>query len=95
MITGKTSSGFEFSVNADLKNDFRLVMAYAATQSENEGEQAGGLIQLVNVVLGKNGAAALYKHLAQEDGTIPTDKVMAELGEIIRAAGQADNEVKN
>lgn len=95
MITGKTSSGFEFSVSENLKTDFRFVAAYADTQSDSEGEQAKGLVQLLNVVLGKNGAAALQRHVALEDGTVPIKQLMAELGEIIRAASESDGAVKN
>lgn len=95
MITGKTSSGFEFSVSENLKTDFRFVAAYADTQSDSEGEQAKGLVQLLNVVLGKKGAAALQRHVALEDGTVPIKKLMAELGEIIRATSESDGAVKN
>lgn len=95
MITGKTSSGFEYSVSEKLRNDFRFVLAFADMGSDDADEKIRGGVELVNVVLGREGAAALYRHVAEADGTVPTDKVMAELTEIIRLSGQSDREIKN
>ena len=95
MITGTTSSGFSFTVSEKLKNDFRFVLAYARMTGGNAAEQLAAPVELVNMVLGQEGAAALYAHVAEADGTIPTDRVMSELGEIIAAAGKGDRDIKN
>lgn len=95
MITGKTSSGFSFVVNENLKNDFRFVLAYDELMNGTPAEQLSASPRLVKLVLGEDGAKALYKHVQDPDGFLPTDKVMAELAEIVTASGKADGEVKN
>lgn len=95
MIRGKTESGFEFSVSEKIKNDYRFIRAYRKSRSNDEDEQLIGTDDLLTVVLGEDGAEALCKHLAEEDGTVPTDKVMSELAEILKVIGTNDQEIKN
>jgi len=95
MITGKTSSGFEFTVSENLKNDFRFVLAYDELMNGTPAAQLGASPKLVKLVLGEDGAKALYAHVQEPDGFLPTDKVMAELTEIVTASGKANGEVKN
>lgn len=95
MITGKTSSGFEFSVSENLNNDFRFVLAYDELMNGTPAAQLSASPKLVKLVLGEDGAKALYKHVQEPDGFLPTDKIMSELTEIVTASGKADGEVKN
>lgn len=95
MVTGKTSSGFEFTVNESLKNDFRFVLAYDELMNGEPSAQLSASAKLVKIVLGESGAKRLYAHVQEADGFLPTDKVMAELTEIVTASGKMDGEVKN
>lgn len=95
MITGKTKSGFEYSVSEKLGNDFRFVMAYAKVDTGDAVSTLVGAADLAKIVLGEAGLAALCKHVEEPDGSIPTDALMGELVEIIQAVGAENKEVKN
>lgn len=95
MLTGKTKSGFEYSVSEKLGNDFRFVQSYSKVFGKDPGSQLTGVVELANIVLGVDGVAALCDHVAEPDGTVPTDAVMRELVEIVQAAGEANGAVKN
>ena len=87
MIEGKTSSGFEFAISKDVKNDYELV--------ENLGELEDNpliLGKIVNQILGKEQTAKLKNHVRNENGIVPTDKMTQEIIEIFRNGGE---ETKN
>ena len=87
MIKGKTSSGFEFTISEDIKNDYELV--------ENLGELDGNPLMLgkiVNQILGKGQTSQLKDHIRNENGIVPTDKMTKEIIEIFQNAGE---ETKN
>ena len=90
-----TSSGFTFTVNEKLKNDFRFVVALSDMTNGDADAQLAGSASLVRIVLGEQGARALYKHVAESDGTVPTDKIMQEITEIIRLSGESEECIKN
>lgn len=93
-IKGKTTSGFEFEINENIKKDYRFIRAYRKAHSNDEHEQIIGLDDLLTVTLGEDGAERLMNFLAEKDGTVPSDKVMEELAEIIKFAGN-DESIKN
>lgn len=95
MINGVTKSGFSFRVSEKLGNDFRFVRAFARVKSGEPAEQLAGTVQLAEVILGPGGVDALCEHVAEPDGSVPTDAVMRELTEIVDAAKSADGAVKN
>lgn len=95
MVSGKTSSGFEFSVSENLKNDFRFVRLFAKLKKGKPEEQMLAPVELIELVFGTDGAEALYAHVAEEDGTIPTDRLMQELSEAVASIGSADAGIKN
>lgn len=87
MIKGKTSSGFEFEISEDIKNDYELV--------ENLGELEDSpliLGRIVNQILGKEQTAKLKNHIRNENGIVPTDKMTQEIIEIFKNSGK---ETKN
>lgn len=94
MLAGKTTSGFEFEINENIKNDYRFIRAYRKAHSNDEHEQLIGLDDLLTVTLGESGAERLMSFLAEKDGTVPSNKVMEELAEIIKIAG-SDTALKN
>lgn len=93
MIEGKTSSGFEFSVNENIKTDWRFVKAIskAGSSKGNEIVNIEGLVDLVTLLLGPDGEERLCTHLQREDGTISLHLVNVEVREIL---GQLGNDVK-
>lgn len=87
MIKGKTSSGFEFTISKDVKNDYELI--------ENLGELEDNpliLGKIVTQILGKEQTAKLKNHIRNENGIVPTNKMTQEIIEIFKNAGE---ETKN
>lgn len=96
MISGKTSTGFEFSVPETITNDFRFVLAYKKTRAGSADEQLIGGVELVEIVVGKENVGALMEHVAEEDGSVPSDKLMDEVAEIIKYVGEhGPKDIKN
>ena len=90
MVKGKTSSGFEFVASKRIRNDWRFVKALAQSDSKDESEQLQGMTTLVKLLF-KDQEEALYKHLEEDDGVVPTDKVMEALREVIEALGEKNS----
>ena len=87
MIKGKTSSGFEFTISKDIKNDYELI--------ENLGELEDNpliLGKIVKQILGKEQTSKLKDHIRNENGIVPTDKMTKEIIEIFKNSGE---ETKN
>lgn len=87
MIKGKTSSGFEFTISKDVKNDYELI--------ENLGELEDNpliLGKIVTQILGKEQTTKLKNHIRNENGIVPTDKMTQEIIEIFQKGGE---ETKN
>lgn len=87
MIKGTTSSGFEFTISKEIKNDYELV--------ENLGELDSNPLMLgkiVKQILGKEQTAQLKNHIRNENGIVPTNKMTQEIIEIFRNSGE---ETKN
>lgn len=87
MIKGKTSSGFEFTISKDIKNDYELI--------ENLGELEDNpliLGKIVKQILGKEQTSKLKDHIRNENGIVPTDKMTKEITEIFQNSGE---ETKN
>ena len=86
-MKGKTTSGFEFEISEDIKNDYELV--------ENLGELEDNpliLGKVVNQILGKEQTARLKDHVRNEKGIVPTDRMTQEIIEIFQNSGE---ETKN
>lgn len=96
MITGKTSSGFEFRVSENIKSDYRFVKCMRKALSSNQNEQIIGTVDAVSLVFNDDAQEdAFLAHLAGEDGRVPTERVFAELKEILDASEAVDKDVKN
>jgi hypothetical protein len=91
MIEGKTSSGFEFTVDERILEDWSLVEAISMADSDDESEQIRGLMNLVKIVLGDQ-FDALKKHIAdRNDGYVPSPEVSATIVEIIKTSRAIKN----
>lgn len=83
MLKGKTASGFEFSVNENIKDDWRFIKAAAKAASGDDAKSLAGYTEIVNIVLGENGEKALSEHLADETGFVSFEAVNNEVQEIL------------
>ncbi len=89
MIKGKTASGFKYSIDENLMNDFEIVDAIADIVSEEPSRLLSGLSMFVTKILGVEGKKALYDHVRTPDGRVPIEAIEKEVGEIMTAGGQA------
>lgn len=87
MVNGKTKSGFKFEVSKRVTNDWRFIVALADMDSNDEFRAIAGCVAVIRLLLGDQ-EQAFYKHLQENDGTVPTEKVWAEITEIIQEMGK-------
>ena len=84
MITGTTSSGFDYSISDEAANDMELFDLFA------EADQNPLVLPpLINRLLGSEQKKRLYDHLRNERGIVPIDKVGDELIEMLNGGGAA------
>lgn len=86
MISGKTKSGFKYSVAEERLNNYELLEAISELE-----EDPMVLTRVVDLLLGKEQKKTLKDHVRTEDGLVPTEKLSEEITEIF----QGQNEVKN
>lgn len=82
----KTSTGFIYSINENVLNNFELLELFAEVD-----ENPLLLPKVLTMILGKDGKQALYDHVRLEDGTVPADKISNELLEIINGSKEVKN----
>lgn len=87
MITGKTKSGFEYSIDDTKLNDMRYVDALA----EADNGDTTAFSKVVLMTLGKEQRDKLYDHVAEKDGRVPVEKFSAEFYEIMEASAETKN----
>lgn len=90
MIT--TSTGYQCEPNMKVRNDWRCIDALAECESDSKVDQIRGVQKIMHLMLSKEDIQALYDHVAEDDGTVPTDKIMMEITEIFKAI---EKELKN
>ena len=86
MINGKTTSGFEYSLDPDKLNDYELLEKIGEME-----ENPFTLTSIVNMVLGKEQAKKLKDHIRSENGTVPIEKMTAEITEIFNTQPEVKN----
>lgn len=86
MITGKTSSGFEYQVPEENLNNYELVEVLG--ELENNPLL---IAKTVDLLLGKEQKEKLKDHLRTENGTVPTDKISEEIMEIFNSQKETKN----
>lgn len=86
MINGKTTSGFEYSLDPDKLNDYELLEKIGEIE-----ENPFVLTNVFNIVLGKEQVEKLKDHLRSEDGTVPIEKMTAEITEIFNTQPEIKN----
>ncbi|MGV3011532.1 hypothetical protein [Streptococcus thoraltensis] len=77
MITGKTSTGFEFEIPEKNLNNYELMEALA-----EEEENPLAVVKIVNLLLGKSQAKRLKDHVRDKDNIVDSEQLTEELKEI-------------
>lgn len=78
MLTGKTTTGFEFSVEESALDDWELMEALTDI-GDGKTQKIGTAVKLL---LGKEQADALKEHCRNDEGRVPATAMMAQVGEI-------------
>lgn len=86
MITGKTTSGFEYVLSDDVLDDYELL----ETLNEVDKGNMGKIVDVVNILLGSEQKNRLKDHL-RKDGIVSAAKIMDEVSDIFEQV----NDVKN
>ena len=91
MIEGKTKSGFKYSIDERILDDWNLVEAIGNSESDDASLVIRGMMDLSKLLLGEQ-ANALKKHIADKhDGFVPKDVMLNTMVEIV----QSSREIKN
>lgn len=85
-IKGKTKSGFEYQLDPARLNNYELVEALSGLESSPLM-----LAKVVKLILGDEQTIELKNHLRLKDGTVPTNKMEAEVTEIFQSQAAIKN----
>lgn len=85
MVTGKTKTGFAFSVDENAMNDMELVDVLA----DKEIDDAFRMSYILKRLLPADQRKQLYDHVRTDAGRVPVDAVVAEIEDIFAAMGDA------
>lgn len=83
-----TMSGFVCKVNEKRAKDWRYVKALAEWDSGDESRALKGVTAAIPLLLGKEGEQKLMNHVADEDGLIDSETMIAEFKEIVLLMGE-------
>lgn len=100
MVKGTTSTGFNFQIPENLDQDWRFVRSYRRIENgRSENERIDAALELVSVVFSdESEEVRFYEHICAlegNNGRAPVEEVYRELGEIIKAATDQSEEIKN
>lgn len=74
-ITGKTETGFEFTIDTSIGDDWEVLELVADASIENPL----ALFKLAKRMLGEEQYSALKEHVRDEEGRVSTEKMSDEL----------------
>lgn len=83
MKTGKTSTGFAYTVEEDVLNNMEVLDALVDLQHED----LGALSNLLRMILPDDQRKALYEHCRDDRNRVPADKIVFELKDILLSKG--------
>ena len=86
MITGKTHSGFEYTIADDIGDDYELL----ELMSDVRDGDTLAIFQLINKILGKEQHKALKEH-CRVDGVVSTTRMNEEIVDIFAASKDVKN----
>lgn len=83
-----TMSGFVCKINEKRAKDWRYVKALAEWDSGDESRALKGVTAAIPLLLGKEGEQELMNHVADENGLIDSETMIAEFKEIVLLMGE-------
>lgn len=87
MLTGTTGSGFQYTLDENVLDDYELLETLTSLDKGDSGEVA----TMITLLLGREQKDALKEHLRNERGKVPASRMIAEAMEILQSAGQGKN----
>lgn len=90
MVEGKTRTGFAFTADPEAISDAEFLELLYEVQHDDQL----GVFKLIEKLLGKEEKKALYDHVRDEKGRVPTAKLTEEFSDIMVAL-QEDGRTKN
>lgn len=87
MISGKTESGFEFSLEDEILDDYELL----ETLHKIDNGDYGLVVAMVDQLLGEDQKKRLKEHIRSSSGKVSAKKMLEEVMQIFKAS----NELKN
>lgn len=96
-VKGTTSSGFDFSIDADVFKDWRLLKAMRKANSKDGEEQFDASFEVVSLIFNDpEEEERFYSFLADKNGgRVPAEVVGAEIGEIMKQVREKNKAAKN
>ena len=96
-IKGTTTSGFKFSVDAEVFKDFRFLRAIRRANSNNGEDAFEASLDMVAILFNnKDEEERFYEFLAEKNGgRVPVEVVGTEVGEIMKVLQEKSKEAKN
>jgi hypothetical protein len=92
MLTGKTSSGFEYSISDEALSDWEVLEAL----TEIDDGHYSAAVRVVNLLFDKEQKKALMEHCRdKKTGRVPQKNIFTELSEILTGSGSDDEKAKN
>lgn len=85
MVTGKTTTGFEYSIDERIVKDYRYVRALARLNKGDSAEKFIAFDQISTLMLGDKVDDLITHVETLHDGYAPIDAIGAEVTEIIEA----------
>lgn len=93
-IEGKTASGFEFSVESGLLEDFEFLTLLGDFTGDDDRARSRAVLAMPGRLLGEEGRRALIEHCRNEEGFSPTARIYEELGSILNLCQERNKAVK-
>lgn len=86
MIEGKTDSGFVYSIEKKRLDNYELLEVITEVD-----ENPTLIPKALKLLLGQEQASELKEHVRDEDGIVPAEKMVEELGNIFQNQAQTKN----
>lgn len=87
MITGKTTTGFEFELEDDVLDDYELL---EVLHKVDNGEESY-VVDMVDMLLGEEQKKRLKEHIKKTHKKVSATQMMAEIAEIFNATQKGKN----
>lgn len=97
MITATTETGFEFSFDIRIIEDFRMLQQIRALRKNDSAESnIDALVNIATLIIGNDQVNALTEHIAGlNDGFVPAKAMLEECSDIFKKATEQSKELKN